>query len=74
MSILCQSTISKKVNVKGVGLHTGKIADLKIFPSEPNTGIVFKRVDLDQKKILYYLYFIMLLQLIYVLRLVMNIQ
>ena len=50
MSILCQSTISKKVNVKGVGLHTGKIADLKIFPSEPNTGIVFKRVDLDQKK------------------------
>ena len=45
MSLLCQKTISKEININGVGLHTGKKVKLKIIPSAPNTGILFKRSD-----------------------------
>tara|TARA_Y100001970_G_C14187603_1_gene833476 strand:- start:912 stop:1832 length:921 start_codon:yes stop_codon:yes gene_type:complete len=46
MSILTQKTISKSINISGAGVHTGEKVKLTILPSEPNTGIVFKRVDL----------------------------
>ena len=46
MSILNQKTVKKPVHVSGVGLHTGSIVEMKILPSDPNTGIIFKRVDL----------------------------
>lgn len=42
-----QTTISKEVSLKGVGLHTGKEVDLTFSPSEANTGYIFKRTDLD---------------------------
>ena len=45
MSSLNQKTIKKEINFEGVGLHTGKLASLKIKPSNPNTGSIFKRVD-----------------------------
>ncbi len=51
MSILNQKTISKPILFEGVGLHTGKEVKMKILPSEPNTGIVFKRVDLNSNNI-----------------------
>ena len=41
-----QTTISKKVSLDGVGLHTGKDVTLTFNPSEANTGYVFKRIDL----------------------------
>ena len=41
-----QTTISKKVTLDGVGLHTGKDVTLTFNPSEANTGYVFKRIDL----------------------------
>ena len=37
-----QTTISKEVSLKGVGLHTGKEVDLTFSPSEANTGYIFK--------------------------------
>ena len=46
MSILNQKTILKPISFTGIGLHTGKEVEMKILPSEPNSGIVFKRVDL----------------------------
>jgi len=46
MSILTQKTISKKISIEGIGVHTGLIAKLAILPAQPNTGILFKRVDL----------------------------
>jgi len=52
MSILNQKTISEPIKFSGIGLHTGKPADMKILPSEPNTGIVFKRVDLKSNNII----------------------
>ena len=51
MSILNQKTLKKEVKFEGVGLHTGKAVSIKVCPSEPNTGIVFKRIDLDKNNI-----------------------
>ena len=51
MSILNQKTLKTEVKFEGVGLHTGKEVSIKVCPSEPNTGIVFKRIDLDKNNI-----------------------
>ena len=42
-----QRTLKKTINFEGVGLHTGVMTRMSLFPSEPNTGIIFKRVDLE---------------------------
>ena len=47
MSQLNQKTIKKAINLDGVGLHTGKRVSMRINPSEPNTGIIFKRTDIQ---------------------------
>ena len=52
MSILNQKTICSKICLKGVGLHTGKAVRLNLLPSEPNTGIIFKRTDLKKNNII----------------------
>ena len=46
-----QTTISKKVSLSGVGLHTGKDVSITFQPSESNTGYCFKRIDLDNQPI-----------------------
>ena len=52
MSILNQKTIKSAIEFSGITLHKGKIANVKILPSEPNSGIIFKRVDLKSKNII----------------------
>ncbi len=52
MSVLNQKTISKNITLKGVGLHTGLDANLIIKPAEPNTGIIFKRIDIRENNII----------------------
>ena len=52
MSVLTQKTINKIITFKGVGLHSGLEANLIIKPAEPNTGIVFKRIDLNENNII----------------------
>ena len=52
VSVLNQKTINKNITLKGNGLHTGLDANLIIKPAEPNTGIVFKRIDLKEKNII----------------------
>ena len=42
-----QKTLSRIINFEGIGLHSGKLSKVKVLPAEDNTGIVFKRVDLD---------------------------
>ena len=51
MSVLSQKTIKNSIKLSGVGLHSGLKANLNIKPAEPNTGIVFKRVDIKQNNI-----------------------
>ena len=46
MSVLNQKTIKQIIEFNGVGLHNGKKVNMKIKPAEPNTGIIFKRIDL----------------------------
>ena len=46
MSILNQKTIKAPIEFQGITLHKGKIAKVKILPAKPNSGIVFKRVDI----------------------------
>ena len=53
MSILTQKTISKKIELEGVGIHTGKKVKLKLIPALPNTGIIFKRTDLNFNNIVF---------------------
>ena len=53
MSLLTQKTLKKNVKLNGVGLHSGNIVNLNIKPSEPNTGIYFKRVDLSSNNIVF---------------------
>ena len=48
MSFHKQKTIKKEINLKGIGLHSGKIANLKIKPAKPNSGITFIRTDLKE--------------------------
>ena len=53
MSLLNQKTIKQPVKFQGVGLHSGKIVNLCIKGSEPDTGIIFKRIDLNRNNIVY---------------------
>ena len=46
--MLKQRTLKKAINATGVGLHNGEKVTLTLRPAAPNTGIIFKRVDLPQ--------------------------
>ncbi len=43
-----QRTLKNTIRATGVGLHTGEKVYLTLRPAEPNTGIVFRRVDLAE--------------------------
>lgn len=42
-----QRTLKHSVKAVGVGVHTGKQVHLTLNPAQPNTGITFRRIDLD---------------------------
>ena len=52
MSVLNQKTIKQAITLNGIGLHSGLEATLTIKPAEPNTGIVFKRIDVKENNII----------------------
>ena len=45
-----QKTIAEPIEFKGVGLHNGIKANLCLKPAEANSGIKFKRTDVDNTK------------------------
>lgn len=45
--MLKQRTVKRLVKTTGVGLHSGTKVELVLRPAAPDTGIVFRRVDLD---------------------------
>ncbi len=53
VSLLNQKTVKKIVSFKGVGLHSGKLVNVNVVPSEPDTGIVFKRLDIKKNNLIY---------------------
>ena len=53
MSVLNQKTIKNILRFEGIGLHSGKEVIMKLYPAQPNTGIIFKRSDLKTNNIIY---------------------
>lgn len=45
-----QRTLKNVIRATGIGLHTGEKVYLTLRPAAPDTGVVFRRVDLDQPK------------------------
>jgi len=44
--VLQQRTLKTLVRAVGVGLHSGQRVEITLRPAQPNTGIVFRRIDL----------------------------
>ena len=51
MSKFNQKTINGNIELSGVGLHNGVNVNLTIKPGEQNSGINFKRIDVDEDNI-----------------------
>jgi len=44
---MLQTTIARPAAAEGVGLHTGVYGHIRLVPAPADTGIVFRRIDLD---------------------------
>jgi UDP-3-O-[3-hydroxymyristoyl] N-acetylglucosamine deacetylase / 3-hydroxyacyl-[acyl-carrier-protein] dehydratase len=47
MTVPNQQTLAEPVELEGAGLHTGEPVRLRLVPAEAETGIRFRRIDLD---------------------------
>ena len=43
-----QKTLNSQVSFSGIGLHSGKKVDVTLEPANSNSGITFKRIDLEK--------------------------
>jgi len=48
IAVVKQRTLKNSIRAAGVGLHTGQKVFMNLRPAAPDTGIVFRRVDLDE--------------------------
>jgi UDP-3-O-[3-hydroxymyristoyl] N-acetylglucosamine deacetylase len=46
--MLRQRTVKQVIRTTGVGVHSGTKVELTLRPAAPNTGIVFRRIDLEE--------------------------
>lgn len=46
-----QRTLQRSVFAQGVGLHTGRLVTMRLFPAAANSGIVFVRTDLESREV-----------------------
>src|ERR1700683_3607414 len=46
-----QTTIQRPVEIEGIGLHTAVESHIRLVPAPADTGVVFRRVDLDNFEI-----------------------
>lgn len=42
-----QQTLKAPISFSGKGLHTGVKVTMTVHPAEPNTGIIFRRTDIE---------------------------
>ena len=47
INLAYQQTLASSASISGVGVHTGVEVNLRLAPAAPNSGIVFKRTDLE---------------------------
>ena len=45
--MLVQRTLTNPISATGVGLHSGRQIKLNLFPADEDTGIIFRRIDLN---------------------------
>ena len=45
--MLVQRTLTNPIKATGVGLHSGRQIKLNLFPADEDTGIIFRRIDLN---------------------------
>ena len=45
--MLAQRTLTNPIKAFGVGLHSGDPISLELKPAPPDTGIIFRRIDLE---------------------------
>ena len=43
-----QKTLNSEVSFSGIGLHTGQNIDVNLVPANSNSGITFKRTDIEK--------------------------
>ena len=53
MALLNQKTVKCPISFSGIGLHTGSVSNICLKPSDPNSGIIFKRTDLKTNNIIF---------------------
>ena len=46
-----QQTIRREREFVGIGLHNGRVAKVNLRPLDENSGILFRRMDLNKKEI-----------------------
>jgi len=51
VSVLNQKTINQDITFNGIGLHSGLAVTMTVKPAAPNTGIIFKRIDLKENNV-----------------------
>ena len=44
-----QNTIGARIDLSGVGVHSGKPVSISLLPADSDTGIVFQRSDVAQE-------------------------
>ena len=45
--MLVQRTLTNPISATGVGLHSGRQIKLNLYPADEDTGIIFRRIDLN---------------------------
>ena len=53
MNKINQKTLKSKIEIDGIGLHNGIKVNLNIKPAKVNSGIIFKRVDIENNNIIH---------------------
>ena len=53
MNKINQKTLKDKIEIDGIGLHNGIKVNLNIKPAKVNSGIIFKRVDIENNNIIH---------------------
>jgi len=49
LPVLNQQTLNRPVTFSGIGLHSGNRVNMTILPAPANSGVRFRRVDLEGK-------------------------
>ena len=55
-----QKTLLKEFNFEGIGLHNGEKSKVRVKPSKGDSGIIFKRTDLNKDNIIHTIFYALL--------------